>query len=165
MTSVFAVCATLGEFDEHNRDSFVRRNPQDDDPTTNVKVQLTLSEKDKHLWDVMDKATYDAITVMAGPAASNLQYWHNNGGWKSTKPPTLDIRVPGAVHEASTLYMGELSDPMASVDKEYRPFGSKNVYVTGAAIFPSAGSWNPTLTMCGYAQDLARKLAKVTTRH
>ena len=31
-------------------------------------------------------------------------------------------------------------------------------FVTGAALFPTAGSWNPTLTMCGYAQDLARKL-------
>lgn len=158
------MCATLGEFDETNRESYVKRNLQDNDPTTNVKVQVTLTEKDWHLWDVMDKATYDAITVMAGSEASKLEYWHNDGGWKPTKAPTSDIRVPGAVHEASTLYMGKPSDPMASVDDEYRPFGSRNVYVTGAALFPSAGSWNPTLTMCGYAQDLARKLSKVTTK-
>jgi hypothetical protein len=31
-------------------------------------------------------------------------------------------------------------------------------HVTGGALFPSAGSWNPTLTMCGFAQDLARKI-------
>jgi choline dehydrogenase-like flavoprotein len=32
--------------------------------------------------------------------------------------------------------------------------------VTGAALFPTAGSWNPTLTICGFAQDLARRLHK-----
>ena len=30
--------------------------------------------------------------------------------------------------------------------------------MTGGALFPAAGSWNPTLTMCGFAQDLAGKL-------
>ena len=32
----------------------------------------------------------------------------------------------------------------ASVDKSYRPFGlaKGNVYVTGAGLFPTAGSWN-----------------------
>ena len=30
--------------------------------------------------------------------------------------------------------------------------------MTGNAILPTASSWNPTLTMCGYAQDLARRL-------
>ena len=32
----------------------------------------------------------------------------------------------------------------ASVDKTYRPFGLEkgNVYVTGAGLFPTAGSWN-----------------------
>lgn len=31
-------------------------------------------------------------------------------------------------------------------------------YVAGAGIFPPAGAWNPTLTMCASAQDLAGKL-------
>ena len=126
--------------------------------------------------------SYDAINVMADNKASELEYWHNGdsknkAGWKRQKPPQAEIRIPGVVHEASTLYMGTPSDPKACVDDNYRPFGSKNVYVTGAALFPSAGtcfhplhscmllkerigSWNPTLTMCGYAQDLARKLCK-----
>jgi hypothetical protein len=32
----------------------------------------------------------------------------------------------------------------ASVDKTYRPYGlaNGNVYVTGAGLFPTAGSWN-----------------------
>jgi hypothetical protein len=30
--------------------------------------------------------------------------------------------------------------------------------MTGAGLFPTAGAWNPTLPMCGFAQDLARQL-------
>lgn len=79
-----------------------------------------------------------------------------DGEW-STKKPTQN-KVPGYVHEAATLWMGD--DPSTSVvDLQYRPHGINNVFITGAAIFPSSGSWNPTLTMCGFAQDLARQLA------
>lgn len=33
---------------------------------------------------------------------------------------------------------------LASVDNTYRPYGlaNGNVYVTGAGLFPTAGSWN-----------------------
>jgi len=33
---------------------------------------------------------------------------------------------------------------LASVDKTYRPYGlaKGNVYVTGAGLFPTVGSWN-----------------------
>jgi choline dehydrogenase-like flavoprotein len=34
----------------------------------------------------------------------------------------------------------------------------KQQFVTGAGILPTAGSWNPTMTICGFAQDLARRL-------
>lgn len=160
---IVLVCATLGEFNEHNLNSWVKRNPQDPDSTTNVQVQITMTDEDWKLWNVMDGATYNAIKVMAGVEAESLQYWHpydtaGNGEWKAEQPNVADIRIPGAVHEASTLYVGPDHDPQASVDNRYRPFGTDNVYVTGAALFPSAGSWNPTLTMCGYAQDLARKI-------
>ena len=56
-------------------------------------------------------------------------------------------------HEASTTYMIEnfpdeynplLRVDRATVNKSYRPWGleSGNVYVTGAGLFPTAGSWN-----------------------
>lgn len=37
----------------------------------------------------------------------------------------------------------------ASVDKTYRPYGLEkgNVYVTGAGLFPTAGSWNRMLRL------------------
>ena len=43
--------------DEHNNDSWVKFNSEDPDITTNVKVQLTLTDNDKKLWDIMEKAT------------------------------------------------------------------------------------------------------------
>ncbi|THU79690.1 FAD/NAD(P)-binding domain-containing protein [Dendrothele bispora CBS 962.96] len=161
---IVLVCASLGELDENNTNSWVKRNPQDPDVTTNVKLQVTLTDVDRNLWDVMDKATFDAIEVIARSEAANLEYWHDNssgdgsGTWKKTKPDSKQNRVPGVVHEASTLYMGPKADSHAAVDEMYRPYGCENVYVTGGAIFPTAGSWNPTLTMCGYAQDLASKI-------
>ena len=68
---------------------------------------------------------------------------------------------------------------LPSVDKTYRPYGLEkgNVYVTGAGLFPTAGSWNRMLhlsittpapiliritlatpTIVGFAQHLAKTL-------
>jgi choline dehydrogenase-like flavoprotein len=41
------------------------------------------------------------------------------------------------------------------VGLDYRPRGVENVYVTGAGLWPTSGSWNPTLTMVALAQHLA----------
>ena len=100
---------------------------------------------------------------MAGGDASRVEYWHDavlgkadttasNGtnsrvtsaGWKSARPPPSMIRVPGLVHETSMLYMSDdlEKDPHAAVDSLYRPYKCDNVFVTGGAIFPTAGAWN-----------------------
>jgi choline dehydrogenase-like flavoprotein len=108
----------------------------------------------------MDKATYDTIKEMAGgdKYASSIEWWDEAAhGWSRTKPAVDTIRIPGIVHESSTCFMGP-KDKGGSVDELYRPHGIENVHVTGAALFPTAGSWNPTMTMCGYAQDLAHRL-------
>ena len=107
---------------------------------------------------------------MADAEAGQLEYWHDdgtgsgNGTWNKQLPAKTEIRIPGVVHEASTLYVGHESDPGACLDESYRPFGCKNVYVTGGAILPTAGSWNPTLTLCGYAQDLAKKVVPLRSK-
>ncbi|KAK9413628.1 hypothetical protein SUNI508_11837 [Seiridium unicorne] len=45
-----------------------------------------------------------------------------------------------------------------AADSVYRePVALAQESVRGA-LFPTAGSWNPTMTLCGFAQDLARKL-------
>lgn len=170
------VCATLGEFTERNTQNYVKLNKAKD-PTSNITLQFTLSEDDRKLWNVMDQATYDSIKTMSGQP--NIEYWDTNTqGWIKEKPAVDTIRIPGIVHEASTAYVGRKSHG-GTLDSWYRPHGVKNVvrplaleinflglltnkrnlqFVTGGALFPTAGSWNPTLTMCGFAQDLARKL-------
>ncbi|PPQ94234.1 hypothetical protein CVT25_006660 [Psilocybe cyanescens] len=164
---IVLICTSLGEFNERNPDSWMKHNPKDSNPITNVKVQATMDQKTTSLQEVMDKATFDAITVLAGSKFEEIEYWHNEGkncGWSKEKLTDSEIHVPGLIHDASTLYMGPESDPHAGVDENYTPYGCKNVYVTGAAIFPSAGSWNPTLTMCGFAQDLARKIVPIAPK-
>ncbi|CAE6531256.1 unnamed protein product [Rhizoctonia solani] len=165
---VIFVCATLGELSEGNDKSFFRLNPNNStkDPTANCVLQVIMDEKDYKLWDVMDKATYEAIEVMAGNG-NEVEWWHQpkgdssatKTGWKKTRPGNDTIRMEGIVHEAGLLPVGDdPNDPNACVDSNYKLKGVSNVYVTGAALFPTSGSWNPTLTMCGYAQDLAKKL-------
>ncbi|KAI5826665.1 FAD/NAD(P)-binding domain-containing protein [Schizophyllum commune Tattone D] len=178
---IVLVCATLGELDEKNAASWMQHAPVVPDVTTNVRLQVLPNSKTESCTKVMEDATYRAIVVMAGGKESDVEYWHDahevevpveNGkyfrraqagaGWRKERPPAKSVRVPGLVHETSTLYMSDNlnGDPHASVDSLYRPRNCDNVYVTGGALFPTAGSWNPTLTMCGFAQDLAKKLWK-----
>lgn len=62
----------------------------------------------------------------------------------------------GIVHESSTTWVGKKGQ--APVGFDFRPHGLENVYVTGGGIFPTAGSWNNTAAMVGYAQHLAKTL-------
>ena len=90
----------------------------------------------------------EAIDAMAGEKKSGLQYWDDKGDgtgrWKAMQPDISQFLMSGIVHESSTLYMSDdlTKDQHASVDSDYRVKGSGNVYATGAAIFPTSGSWN-----------------------
>ena len=156
---VVFVCATLGEVNEKNAGNWIRHNGGAD-PTTNISLQLQAGPEDLTLWDVLDEATYQSIEAMAGGAPT--EFWTDsdvdgNGEWAAARAPRDQIRLPIIVHEASPLWIG--SDPASSVvGLDYRPHGVGNVYVTGGGLFPTSGSWNPTLTMCGLAQDLAVRL-------
>ena len=117
------------------------------------------------LWDLMDEATLQTIATMAGSGqAGSVEFWHDDpqgppgsGTWSAQPPTEAERRIPGLVHEAGPVWMGEPGESVVGAD--FRPHGIENVYVTGAGLFPTSGSWNPTLTMCGLAQHLADTLA------
>ncbi|HEU0077632.1 MAG TPA: GMC oxidoreductase, partial [Longimicrobiaceae bacterium] len=154
---VVFVCAVLGEIDYRNPENWLRRM-QGSDPTTNVMLQVKESEADLSVWDTMDEGTFQTLERALSPrGAGAVEYWHadadGSGRWETARPPVEQIRVPALVHEGSTLWIGEDDD--APVDLEYRLRGVENVYVTGAGLWPTSGSWNPTMTMVGLSQHLA----------
>lgn len=65
-------------------------------------------------------------------------------------------------HHIGTARMG--IDPATSVvDADCRVHGSENLYVAGAAVFPTSGHVNPTLSIVMLAARLADHLASTTT--
>ena len=156
---VFA-CAALGEL-LYNENNWVCKN-DDQDLTANVTLQVQASGKDLLVWDEMDQGTFQALEHILSNDSSVLEYWHENsdgrGEWKLERPSTEQIRVPGLVHEGSTLWIGD--NEAAPVDLQYKLNGIGNVYVTGGSLWPRSGSWNPTLAMVGMSQHLADNLCK-----
>ncbi|KAJ7548529.1 hypothetical protein O6H91_07G015200 [Diphasiastrum complanatum] len=161
---VVFVCAILGELDENNSDTWLRKD-NGTDPTTNVMLQVTENGTDVQLWDTMDEGAFQALERVLSPkGAGHVEYWQTTSNdWSSKRPPSSEIRVPGMVHEASTMHIGVDKDADAVVGLDYRLKGVTNVYVTGASLWPTGGSWNPTMTMVGLAQHLADNLTSKTT--
>lgn len=153
------VCAVLGELDEANADNHLRLNGESE-PTTNVQLQALAGAVDATTWDTMDEGTFQMLERVFSPAgADQVEYWHGDpdtGSWQATRPAIPERRVPGLVHEGSTLHIGVDDD--APVDLDYRLRGVENVYVTGGGLWPTAGSWNPTMTMVALTQHLADTL-------
>lgn len=74
----------------------------------------------------MDEATYETIGVLSGSVAAEIEYWHKDQQDWFSSPPVSSVRVPGLVHEASTLFMHNDSD-VGSVDSDYKVHGTQNV--------------------------------------
>jgi hypothetical protein len=156
---VVFVCAVLGELDYRNDKNWFRHNEQDVNPTTNSLLQVVENKSDEETWDAMDEGTFGILEKVL--SNGRIQYWHGSpdqGEWTTARPTKDERRVPALVHESSTLHIGR--DETAPVDLDYRLKASSNVYVTGGALWPQGGSWNPTMTMVALAQDLADKLSK-----
>ena len=104
----------------------------------------------------MEKTTFKLLQQLS--PSGELEYWHSaaagqDGSW-NTDPPTPDmIRHEGLVHEASTMWIGQNEDSPVGLD--YRLRGTDNVYITGASLWPTAGSWNPVGTIVSMAMHLA----------
>ncbi|MDI1430726.1 GMC oxidoreductase [Polyangium sorediatum] len=157
------VCAVLGEIDGNNPQNFFRPNGESD-PTTNVTLQVLANDTDRETWNTMDEGTFQLLEgALFPPGAKNkgIEYWHgdpNKGEWTKERPSITERRVPGLVHEGSTMWIGKGKEGV--VDLNYKLNGVENVYVTGGSLWPVSGSWNPTLTMVALTQDLADHLAK-----
>jgi len=50
-------CVMLGEIAETNKNCWVHQDPQNPDVTTNIKIQIELSEKEEKLREIMYQAT------------------------------------------------------------------------------------------------------------
>jgi hypothetical protein len=72
--------------------------------------------------------------------------------------PSFLTRIQDAIHHMGTARMGRDPDE-GLVDSNLRVFGTENLYVAGASVFPSAGFANPTLTAIALALRLAGHLA------
>lgn len=161
---VVFVCAVLGELDFKNNQNWFRLNPHDTDLTTNSLLQIVESASDCETWDVMDESTFSVLEGVLSPGGvEDIEYWHgapDKGMWKKERPEKGARRIDALVHESSTLHIGECdTDP---VDLDYKLRHTENVYITGGALWPQGGSWNPTLTMVALAMDLADKLTSST---
>lgn len=161
---IIFVCACLGQLDHQNPQNWFRLNEDDGgDITTNVTLQVIANATDNALWDTMDKTTFIMLEHILAPNPQELEYWHSDpggsaGGWKNTRPSPKQIRVPGLVHEASTMWIGDDKDKTAPVDLDYRLRGTENVYITGASLWPTGASWNPTCAMTAMSMHLADKI-------
>ncbi len=155
------VCACIGEMDYNNpKNTFLKNNS--DDISTNSILNVEANENDYKVWDSMDKGTFETLEHILSPKGkSNVEYWdYETNHWICERPKQKSYRVSGLVHEASTMWIGNKDDTEAVVNLDYRPKGVENVYVTGASLWPTGASWNPTMVMVALAQHLADNLTK-----
>jgi len=157
---VVFVCAAIGEMDHLNKENWMRTDGNIE-PPANTIIQLIANERDAMVWNVMDETTFSTLEDILSPGgASRVEYWHEqNNCWRAERPGVRQIRIPAAVHEASTLWIGGDDDAVVGLD--YRLQSLDNIYVTGAGLWPRNGSWNPTLTTVALSQHLADKLTQV----
>jgi len=73
-------------------------------------------------------------------------------GWKSTDGPDVWF------HPAGGCRMG-CDENAGVVDRDGLVFGTRNLYVAGASVFPSSGAANPTLTIVALALRMGDHLA------
>jgi len=152
---ILLVCAVLGELPTDCGAFRTNRNQAN-------PFELGFSDRQEEiqaLWEHMEQRTFQVIENYVG-ARGKVEYWVQKSRWSEDRPAMEDIRGQGTVHEGSMLWISDKNDSPVGLD--YRPRNETktldNIYVTGASLWPVGGAWNPTMTMCALAQDLADKL-------
>lgn len=78
--------------------------------------------------------------------------------WLSVNRPLTDRDLAGNYHFIGATRMAA-SPEHGVVDRDCRVFGSANLHVVGASVFPTGGHANPTLTIVALALRLADYLS------
>ena len=155
---VLISCSALGELDHKNQDNWFRlkEDVHHGDLTSNCELQIIPNTQDLKLWGSMDDVMFQ---VIGNNLSAEVEYWHEGEDvWKTERPKRDCIRQRNAVHDASTMWVGDAEDTEAPVGLDYRLRGVDNVYITGGALWPTGGSWNPVLTIVAMAMHLADTL-------
>lgn len=112
-------------------------------------------------WQV-DGMEIDTIAVFCEKVAQVLE---DKGLAKVTIDPRVVARDPAMLDEAKDtnhhcggLRMAESADK-GVVDRDLKVFGTQNMHIAGAAVFPSASFANPTFTAMALAMRLSEHLA------
>ena len=158
---VVFVCACLGELDHKNEQNWfqIDNSSNGEDVACNCQLQVVANATDNALWDSMDESAFQLLELVV-PLQNGLEYLHEDGTWKASRPSPKQCRHDGLVHEASTMWIGDDDDTTAPVGLDYRLRGIDNVYITGASLWPRGGSWNPVGTIVSMAMHLADKICK-----
>jgi choline dehydrogenase-like flavoprotein len=161
----------IGEMQPGNPDSRITLSAETDEVgVQRAFVHLTPTDKDKALWDAMDRMGDEIARVFSG--GKPFEVLDAAGSWVTVQPaddlskvlPYIDRADGGrrdglgtTHHEAGPLAMGV--DPTTSVTDENGRFHFvSNAYAMGPALFPTVGSPNPMLTGVALARRLADQM-------
>ena len=142
------VCATLGQVDHDNPKNMFYL----DETTGQQFLHFTANDTDKEVWDTMDRTTFQVLEHLS--PSNRIEYWNSDlRKWQEARPLKDQIQHKSLVHPASTMWISD--DASSPVSLDYTVRGMDNVYLTGGALWPTAGSWNPTCAMTALAMHLA----------
>ena len=159
-------CSTLGELNHRNQNNQFALIDNHPCPSANGRLTIHLDDQDRELWNWMDEVTVKTmIALLPASNSDDLEYWHETEKKWSTDIPRIDqMRKKFLVHDSSTMWIGDINDDAAPVKDDYRLKGVENVYLTGGALWPTGGSWNPVVTIVAMAMHLADTIDRGTCR-
>jgi choline dehydrogenase-like flavoprotein len=137
-------------------------------PNANNRVWLTNSQDQTGRYQAalswsVTSADQEAIRVAA---QRFIGRWPSGDGWfpelLSTEESAGAPKPHDVYHPVGTCRMG--TDSEAVVDPEMRANGTSNLWVTSTAIFPSAGTANPTFSLLCLTDALADTLTELSHR-
>jgi len=170
-TQIVITIRGIGEMQPGSPDSRITLSAETDEVgVQRAFVHLTPGDKDKALWDAMDRMGDEIARVFSG--GKSFEVLNAAGNWVTVQPgddlsavlPYKDRADGGrrdglgtTHHEAGPLAMG-VAPATAVTDENGRFHFVSNAYAMGPALFPTVGSPNPMLTGVALARRLADQM-------